>query len=93
LPDHALATSGDFVQGPHIRDGRTGAAAGGALSGVAVIATNCMEADAWATALFALGAGEGLAMADAQGLAAVFAMRTKEGAVTQLSTPARAMLE
>ncbi len=92
----AVATSGDFVRrgprGSHLLDGRTGEPATGPLSGVAVMHASAMEADAWATALFALGAEAGIAMADAQGLAAAFAMRTPEGARTMLSSQAAQML-
>ena len=92
----AIATSGDFVRRRegvcHLLDGRTGAPLRGELSGVSVIHPSAMEADGWDTALFALGADEGMAMADAQRLAAIFATRTSEGARSQLSAKAREML-
>ncbi len=92
----AVATSGDFVRrrtgGSHLLDGRTGAFAKSALSGVAVMHGSAMEADGWATALFALGVEAGLAMADAQHLASVFSIRTPEGARSILSAKARDML-
>ena len=95
LVNLAVATSGDFVRRrdgvSHIIDGRTGAALDGTLSGVAVLHTSAMEADGWATALFALGLGHGLVTADAQGLAAVFATRDAAGARTHLSAGAQAM--
>lgn len=95
LVNLAIATSGDFVRrrdgAAHIIDGRTGAALDGVLSGVAVLHASAMEADGWATALFALGLENGLAMAEAQDLAAVFAVRTGGGARTHLSSRARAM--
>lgn len=95
LVNLAVATSGDFVRrkdaGSHLLDGRTGAPAKGALSGVAVMHASAMEADAWATALFALGPESGIAMAEAQGLAAVFAIRTPEGARSILSSKAAEM--
>ncbi len=91
----AIATSGDFVRRrdgvSHLLDGRTGTPLRGDLSGVSVMHANAMDADGWATALFALGAEQGVAMADAQGLAAVFATRTTEGVRTLLSAKAREM--
>lgn len=97
LVNLAVATSGDFVRRrngvSHLLDGRTGTAPDGAVSGVAVMHAQCMEADAWATALFALGAEDGMAMAERQGLAAVFAVRTPEGARMRLSSAANAMAE
>ena len=97
LVNLAVATSGDFVRRrdgvSHLLDGRTGAAPRGDLSGVAVIHTHCMDADGWATALFALGLADGLAMAERRGLAAVFAVRTADGSRTHLSSAAQAMAE
>lgn len=92
----AIATSGDFVRRreglSHLLDGRTGTQLHGELSGVSVIHVSAMEADGWATALFALGVEQGMAMADAQGLAAVFATRTQDGARSRLSAKAQEML-
>jgi thiamine biosynthesis lipoprotein ApbE len=53
---------------------------------------SAMEADGWATALFALGPEAGMLMADAQKLAAVFARRTPDGARFELSRAASEML-
>ena len=96
LVNLAVATSGDFVRRregiSHLLDGRTGQPIRGDLSGVSVMHASAMEADGWATALFALGAEQGLAMADAQGLAAVFATRTPEGSRSQFSAKAQEML-
>lgn len=92
----ALATSGDFVRQregvSHLLDGRTREPAGSVLSGVSVMHTSAMEADGWATALFALGLEAGLAMADAQRLAAVLARRSAEGARFDFSSKAAEML-
>ena len=63
----------------------------GDVSGIAVFSESAMEADAWATALFALGLRDGMAMAEAQGLSAVFAARSKGGARTFLSSRASEM--
>lgn len=97
LVNLAVATSGDFVRRrdgvSHLLDGRTGKAPAGDVCGVAVMHASCMDADGWATALFALGLADGLAMAERQGLAAVFAVRTADGARTHLSSAALAMAE
>lgn len=96
LVNLAVATSGDFVRRrdgvSHLLDGRTGAPVRNDLSGIAVMHASAMDADGWATALFALGAEQGMAMADAQTLAAVFARRTPEGSRIELSAKARGML-
>lgn len=53
----AIATSGAYERGGHVRDPRTGAPARG-LRSVTVAAADLATADAWATAVFALG-GDG----------------------------------
>lgn len=96
LVNLAVATSGDFVRRrdgvSHLLDGRTGQPVRNTLSGVAVMHASCMDADGWATALFALGPDEGLAIANAQKLAAIFAIRTPDGARSILSAKAQEML-
>jgi thiamine biosynthesis lipoprotein len=96
LVNLALATSGDFVRRregvSHLLDGRTGAPPEVSLSGVSVMHASAMEADGWATALFALGPEAGMAMADKQGLAAVFGRRAPDGARYALSHKAAEML-
>ncbi|MDH2444595.1 FAD:protein FMN transferase [Amnibacterium sp. CER49] len=52
--DLAVATSGTYERGAHLRDPRTGLAATGPAS-VTVCATDLATADAWSTAAFALG--------------------------------------
>jgi thiamine biosynthesis lipoprotein len=51
----AVATSGLYERGPHIRDPRTGAVPRD-LASVTVVGPRLGEADAWATAAFAMGA-------------------------------------
>jgi thiamine biosynthesis lipoprotein len=83
----AMATSGDYrsyreVDGQrisHTIDPRTGRPATHRLASVTVLAPTCVEADGWATALMALGPEEGLRLAEEQGLAAYFLVRTDEG--------------
>lgn len=64
LRDVAVATSGLYERGPHIRDPRTGAVPG-ALESVTVVASRLAVADAYATAAFAMG-DDGPAWAAAQ---------------------------
>jgi thiamine biosynthesis lipoprotein len=55
LRDGAVATSGAYERGAHIRDPRTGRAPAGVLA-VTVVGPDLGTADAYATAAFALGA-------------------------------------
>lgn len=80
LQDASVATSGDYerffihngVRYSHIIDPRTGYPARGEQS-VSVASENGAEADAWATALFVLGAGQGLKVIESKpGLQALF---------------------
>lgn len=80
LCDHSLAASGNGVRRRriggrwcgHILDGTQGPLAGGELEAVFVLHGNCMTADAYATALFALGLEKGLSFAEERNLAALF---------------------
>lgn len=83
----ALATSGDyrnyFESGgkrySHTIDPKTGYPIEHKLASVSVLAQSCMQADAWATALMVLGEQDGLALAQAQGLDAMFIYRKPDG--------------
>jgi thiamine biosynthesis lipoprotein len=61
----ALSTSADYEQPGHIIDPRSGRSADKCLS-VTVIALNAGFADALSTAIFVLGPGEGLKLANQQ---------------------------
>ena len=88
--DCAIATSGDYerfamiggVRYSHILDLRTGRPARG-LSSVTVIAQNGTDADALATALFVMGADEGLAFVES--LPGVESLMVEEGGAVRLS--------
>ena len=75
--DAAVATSGDYrnyfevdgVRYSHLVDPRSGYPVAHDLVSVTVVHDNCMEADAWATALIVLGRERALALAREQGLA------------------------
>jgi thiamine biosynthesis lipoprotein len=86
--DVAVATSGDYrnywehegVRYSHTIDPRTGRPVTHRLASVTVIhPESAALADAWATALDVLGPDEGLALAERQGLAAYFLVRTDAG--------------
>ncbi|AWW37031.1 FAD:protein FMN transferase [Streptomyces cadmiisoli] len=75
LTDGAVATSALYERGGHIVDGRTGRPATGLLS-VTVVAPTLTEADAAATAAFALGP-EGVAWAARREGCEVYAVDTR----------------
>lgn len=87
LRDQAVATSGILSQGyrigaqryGHIIDPRIEAPATGDLLSVSVIAPTGIQADAWATALFAQGTDAAIVTAEAQELAAVLILKDGSG--------------
>jgi thiamine biosynthesis lipoprotein len=87
LGDAAIATSGDYrhwlaIDGQrlsHTMDPRTGHPLQSALACVTVIATVCIDADAYATALMVLGEQAGKACARHLGLDALFVSRVGDG--------------
>jgi thiamine biosynthesis lipoprotein len=87
LADGAVSTSGDYreffiadgMRYSHTIDPRTLRPVSHALASVTVIATDCMRADAMATALMVLGPEEGLALAEREGLAVYMLLRGKGG--------------
>ena len=78
-----MATSGDYrnyfeedgVRYSHIIDAETGRPITHTTASVTVLTEKAMMADAWATALLALGQDRGLAVAEAEGLAVLFIER------------------
>ena len=89
LEDLAVATSGDYrhyhdvgdARLAHTMDARRCAPVNNAVASVTVLAQNCMQADAWATALLVAGPDEGLAMAQRMGMDVLFLLRRPEGLV------------
>ena len=77
----ALASSGDLWRragadgATHIVRAESARNLHGDLACVSVIADSCMNADAWATALYAAGDEQGERLADAHGIAALFQYR------------------
>lgn len=92
-PGHAVATSGQKAQGygvgsasyGHIIDPARRQPASDALRSVTVVAATGMEADGWATALFAAGADNGPAMAGSRGVKALFLI-AQDGVLQQVPT-------
>lgn len=92
LSHGAVATSGDYrnyisVDGTiysHILDPRTGRTALSATASVSVYASNCTDADALATALFVMGADEGIAWVErTPGIEAMFLERNDDGSIKE----------
>lgn len=83
LEDEAVATSGTLHQGydvagrraGHIIDPSRNSSADTDAVAVSVVAADATTADAWATALMALPAGNAVALAEANGLDALFLLR------------------
>ena len=98
--DLAMATSGGYrdfraAEGEgedrywtHILDPRSGQPVERRTGSVTVLADSCLEADAWATALFALGAEEGFDLAERRGLAALFLTANPAGTTEEAATAA-----
>jgi thiamine biosynthesis lipoprotein len=96
----SMATSGDYRifferdgrRYSHEIDPATGAPVTHRLASVSVVHTDCVLADAWSTALFVLGPDKGLALAEAQHLAAHFILREAGGGFVDRRTPVFARL-
>lgn len=93
-----MATSGDYrnyfeqdgVRYSHIIDADTGRPVTHSTASVTVLADSSMMADAWATALLALGQERGLPIAEAQGLAVLFIARDPQAGDNGFATTATA---
>jgi len=90
LTEGAVATSGDYrnyiekdgVLYSHILDPRSGRAVLSDTASVTVVAPNCMDADGMATALFVMGADEGLAWVEEHpDVEALFLLRDADGEI------------
>ncbi|MGW1027999.1 FAD:protein FMN transferase [Streptomyces sp. NPDC002577] len=88
ITDGAVATSARYERGDHILDGRTGRPATGLLS-LTVVAQSLTEADATATAAFAMGA-EGIEWAAAREGCEVFAVDAERRVVRTPRLPVAA---
>jgi FAD:protein FMN transferase len=89
LKGQGLSTSGDYrnffqigrQRYGHIIDPRTGQPPTSSLASVSVVHASCAQSSALATALFVLGPDEGYRLADAQGFACLFLVRSGTGLV------------
>jgi thiamine biosynthesis lipoprotein len=88
ITDGAVATSARYERGDHIIDGRTGRPATGLLS-LTVVAPSLTEADATATAAFAMGA-EGIEWAASREGCEVFAVDAERRAFRTPGLPVAA---
>ena len=87
MDDRGMATSGDYknffeqdgVRYSHIIDPTTGRPVTHRTTSVTVLAENAMLADAWATAMLALGQEKGLKLAEEHKLAVYFISRDVTG--------------
>ncbi|MEM6480238.1 MAG: FAD:protein FMN transferase [Pseudomonadota bacterium] len=94
LSDMGMATSGDYrnyfekngVRYSHIIDATTGRPVTHQTASVTVLSESAMAADAWATALLALGAELGLPVAEKNDLAVFFIVRDASILATGFST-------
>lgn len=101
LHDLAVATSGDYRRFfdhdgrryAHTLDPATGAPTTHATVSVTVLATDCMSADAWATALTVMPPDAALAFAAEHDLAALIVSGRGDGLEERLSPALRAMLD
>ncbi len=97
----AVATSGDYrrfvehagTRYSHTLDPRDGWPIRHGAASVSVLHGSAMAADAWSTALNVLGADAGLALAEAQSLAARFVTRTAQGFEARHSRAWQALLQ
>lgn len=94
LRGEAMATSGDYrnfymVDGErvsHTLDPRTGRPVEHGLASVTVMASDCMRADALATALHVMGPREGMAFARQRDLAVLMLIRTDNNGLRKKAT-------
>ncbi|MEM7073963.1 MAG: FAD:protein FMN transferase [Pseudomonadota bacterium] len=101
ISDQGMATSGDYrnyfeqdgVRYAHILDATTGHPITHTTASVTVLADSAMLADAWATALLALGAERGLPVAEKNNLAVFFIVRDTRILETSFSTIASSRFE
>nr|WP_246237781.1 FAD:protein FMN transferase [Caldichromatium japonicum] len=101
LSDLAISTSGDYrnffehegKRYSHEIDPATGAPVERRLGSVTVIGKNAMKIDGLATALMVLGEEQGFELAEREGIAAYFILRTAQGFATRASSAFRAYLE
>lgn len=90
----SVATSGDYLQGfslngrrySHCLDPRTGQPISNGVCSVTVVTAQCMQADAWSTALMVLGPEAGMAIAESEQLAAQWLVRSADACIEHCSS-------
>jgi thiamine biosynthesis lipoprotein len=100
LHDVSVATSGDYLQGfvqhgrrySHCIDPRSGRPIDNGVCAVTVLHAECMQADAWSTALMVLGPTAGMALAEAEQIAAQWLVRAGPGIDEHCSSAYRALV-
>lgn len=92
LHQMAIATSGDYVRGPHTIDPKTGHPVTNAITVASVLHGSAMVADAWASALIVMGINRAVEMATSEGLAVRIVARDGDGAVEWISPALDRML-
>ena len=100
ISDVSMATSGDyrnFIDGPegrysHTINPQTGYPVSNDVASVSVIMKDCSSADAWATALLAMGKEKALDMVEQRGVAAFFIFREADGFRSHASEKMQAYL-
>lgn len=92
LHELAVATSGDYVRGPHNLDPSTGRPATKGVISASVLHPSAMHADAWASAFTVLGPDAGLALAAREGIAARIVARSGQSLREILSPALQDML-
>ncbi len=96
LSEAAVATSGDYRHWvtigaqklSHTMDPTRGAPLRKSPASVTVVAPDCMQADAWATALMVMGEQKGAVVAEALGFSALFLSRGPQGVTARKVGPA-----
>jgi thiamine biosynthesis lipoprotein len=92
LHQMAVATSGDYVRGPHTIDPQTGRPVGNDITVVSVLHSSAMVADAWASALTVMGMEAAITVASWEDLAVRIVAREGDGAVEWISPALDRML-
>ena len=90
LSEHAIATSGDYRnyfihEGhyyPHLIDPKTGSPISHSIASVSVISDTTAVADAWATALIAMGEVNAKRITESEGLAVMMVFRENEASTS-----------
>ena len=102
LTNQSVATSGNYrnyhqvgsKRLSHSISPKTGMPIDNNMLSATVITSNCMEADAYATAMMILGKDEGLKLAEQEHLAVILFTENEKGNITShISTPAQKYIE